>query len=268
MPENDSFGPPFLDQSAKPLPWTKGGPNESSNLDYPTTTLVNNSVADPVFTIKNRVVTMKDLEELKKRLPVVSKDGRDISDWMKEGHTHVDLKKIIEEAELIQNHSIMNEKNNNRPLGSCVRAVSIEDLIQMKIDPPEYFLEPFLSKSSLGMIYASSGIGKTFFALNLAFALSSGGHFMKFRAPKPCKVLYLDGEMSIYSMKDRIEKIYSSSEVKPIKDHFKLVNSFLQDSPLPNMWSVAEQKKLDELIDSADVIIVIDNRFLICQPRL
>lgn len=195
---------------------------------------------------------------------VVSKDGRDISDWIKEGHTYADLKKIIEDAELIQNHSIMNEKNNNKPLDSRVRAVSIEDLLQMKIDPPEYFLEPFLSKSSLGMIYASSGIGKTFFALNLAFALSSGGHFMKFRAPKPCKVLYLDGEMSIYSMKDRIEKIYFSSEVKPIKNHFKLVNSFLQDSPLPNMWSVAEQKKLDELIDSADVVIV-DN--LSCWVR-
>lgn len=27
MPENDSFGTSLLDQSAKPLPWTKGGPN-------------------------------------------------------------------------------------------------------------------------------------------------------------------------------------------------------------------------------------------------
>lgn len=69
MPEGDSFGPPFLDQSAKPLPWTKGGPNEDSNLPYPTVILVNSSVADPIFTIKNRVVTMKDLDALKKRLP-------------------------------------------------------------------------------------------------------------------------------------------------------------------------------------------------------
>lgn len=69
MPESDSFGPPFLDQSAKPLPWTKGGPNECSNVDYPTTILVNNSVADPIFYLKNRVITMKDLEALKKSLP-------------------------------------------------------------------------------------------------------------------------------------------------------------------------------------------------------
>jgi hypothetical protein len=69
MPESDSFGPPFLDQSAKPLPWTKGRPNEDSNQQQPTTSLINSSVADPIFTIKNRVVTMKDLEALKKRLP-------------------------------------------------------------------------------------------------------------------------------------------------------------------------------------------------------
>src|ERR1700733_5665276 len=69
MPESDSFGSSFLDQSAKPLPWTNGGQNEDSNQQQPTASLINSSVADPIFTIKNRVVTMKDLEALKKRLP-------------------------------------------------------------------------------------------------------------------------------------------------------------------------------------------------------
>ncbi len=69
MPESDSFGTLLLDQSAKPLPWTTSGPNEDSKPLEPTANLVNSSVADPIFTIKNRVVTMKDLEALKKRLP-------------------------------------------------------------------------------------------------------------------------------------------------------------------------------------------------------
>ncbi len=69
MPESDSFGPPFLDQSAKPLPWTKGGPNEDSKPLEPTASLVNSSVADPIFYLKNRVIAMKDLEALKKSLP-------------------------------------------------------------------------------------------------------------------------------------------------------------------------------------------------------
>lgn len=69
MPESDSFGTSLLDPSAKPLPWTKGGPNEDSKQQQPIASLINSSVADPIFTIKNRVVTMKDLEALKKRLP-------------------------------------------------------------------------------------------------------------------------------------------------------------------------------------------------------
>jgi hypothetical protein len=69
MPESDSFGPPVLDLTAKPLPWTNGGPNEDSKLQQPTTNPINSPVADPIFTIKNRVVTMKELEALKKRLP-------------------------------------------------------------------------------------------------------------------------------------------------------------------------------------------------------
>ncbi|MBA3604054.1 MAG: hypothetical protein H0W50_10560, partial [Parachlamydiaceae bacterium] len=37
LPENDSFGTSLLDQSAKPLPWTNGGPNEDSKQQQPST---------------------------------------------------------------------------------------------------------------------------------------------------------------------------------------------------------------------------------------
>lgn len=117
-------------------------------------------------------------------------------------------------------------------------------------------LEPFITKSSLGMIYAPRGIGKTYFALSLAYALSSGTSFLKFRAPKPCKVLYLDGEMSIFSMKERMEKIYHSHEIKPLENYFQLVNSFLQEQALPDLGSSKEQMMLDSLIEDVDVIIV------------
>lgn len=83
MPENDSFGTLLLDQSAKPLPWTNGGPNEDSKPLEPTASLVNSSVADPIFTIKNRVVTMQDLKALKKRLlSWLAKTGQDFKEKM------------------------------------------------------------------------------------------------------------------------------------------------------------------------------------------
>src|ERR1700733_7524832 len=69
MLEGNSFDPLLLDATVKPLPWTKGGPNEDNMQQQPTSNLINSLVADPIFTIKNRVVTMKELEALKKRLP-------------------------------------------------------------------------------------------------------------------------------------------------------------------------------------------------------
>ena len=61
MLEGNSFDPLLLDATVKPLPWTKGGPNEDNMQQQPTSNLINSSVADPIFTIKNRVVTMKEL---------------------------------------------------------------------------------------------------------------------------------------------------------------------------------------------------------------
>lgn len=126
----------------------------------------------------------------------------------------------------------------------------------MKIEPPETLLDPFITKSSLGMIYAQRGIGKTFFTLSLGMAVAAGGRFLKYSAPKPYKVLYLDGEMSIFSMQDRISKAYSSQESKPPKDHFKLVNAFLQDFPLPDLGTFEGQKALQPLIVDCNLIIV------------
>ncbi len=184
---------------------------------------------------------------------VVPKNGKDVSDWLKEGKTSTDLKKVIEDAVVIIEASKAAE---GKILNNIIKAVSIENLLKMELETPECFLEPFITKSSLGMIYAPRGVGKTYFALSIGYALSSGTSFLKFRAPKPRKILYLDGEMSIFTMKERMKKIYHSYEIKPLENYFQLVNSFLQEQTLPDLGSSNEQKLLDSLIEDVDVIIV------------
>jgi putative DNA primase/helicase len=114
------------------------------------------------------------------------------------------------------------------------------------MEPPEIFLDPFI-KSSLGMIYAPRGIGKTFFALSIALALASGTQFLKFKSSKPRKIVYLDREMTLVSMRERLERIYNSQDVKPPEGYFQLVNPFLQEIPLPDLGSRNEQELLDPL---------------------
>ncbi|MGB7978497.1 MAG: site-specific integrase [Chlamydiales bacterium] len=69
MSEGKPLGPPDSSFSAKPLPWTNPGPNEHSKPQEPTTSSTPRAAADPIFNLKNRVITMKQLEALKKRLP-------------------------------------------------------------------------------------------------------------------------------------------------------------------------------------------------------
>ena len=184
---------------------------------------------------------------------VVPKNGKDITDWMKAGKNAADLKALIEQE---SSNSQANNIHTNKFSKPIINAVSIETLLTMNIESPEIFLDPFITKSSLGMIYAPRGLGKTFFALGIAMAIASGGNFLKFHAKKPRRVVYLDGEMSIYTMKDRIEKIYNSHEFKPPLDYFKLVNSFLQEHSLPDLCSLDGQKLLEPIISEAEVIIV------------
>jgi DNA primase len=135
---------------------------------------------------------------------IQDKNGLDITDWLQRGHTSSELEKLIQESPS-NDFSFSTKTQAGR-----IKAISAEELIEMKIDQPETLLHPFITKASLGMIYAQRGIGKTFFTLSLGMAVASGGQFLKYYAPKPCKVLYLDGEMSIFSMQDRINKSYSS----------------------------------------------------------
>lgn len=181
---------------------------------------------------------------------IQDKNGLDITDWLLRGHTSSELEKLIQEAPL--NDFYFSAKTE----AGRIKAISAEELIEMKIDQPETLLHPFITKASLGMIYAQRGIGKTFFTLSLGMAVASGSQFLKYSAPKPCKVLYLDAEMSIFSMQDRITKSYSSLENKPPRDHFKLVNAFLQDFPLPDLATPEGQKALQPLIDDSNLIIV------------
>ena len=69
MPEDDSLGPPDPGLLAILPPWTNPGPNEPSKQQEVAGSSTTATAADPIFTLKNRVITMKQLEALKKICP-------------------------------------------------------------------------------------------------------------------------------------------------------------------------------------------------------
>src|SRR5712671_6357378 len=82
----------------------------------------------------------------------------------------------------------------------------------MVADLPERqsLLDPILASDSLALLYGPRGLGKTFVALGIAWAVAGGGSFLGWRAERPRKVLYIDGEMAATDLQARLRMLGSA----------------------------------------------------------
>ena len=72
-----------------------------------------------------------------------------------------------------------------------MKRLSAPDLLATELPEREVILDPILARKSLVLLYGPRGLGKTFVALGIAWAAASGGSFLKWRASRPWRVLYL-----------------------------------------------------------------------------
>jgi RecA-family ATPase len=54
------------------------------------------------------------------------------------------------------------------------------------------------------MLYAPRGIGKTLLGLSMGLAVASGGPLLRWSVPNPRRVLYIDGEMPLACLQERL----------------------------------------------------------------
>lgn len=152
---------------------------------------------------------------------------------------------------------------DSQPLGLI--AATLTDFLVMPIEPQEPILFPWLNTKSLNMLHAKRGVGKTHVGLGIAFAVATGTSFLKWQAPKPRQVLYLDGEMSSYSLQSRLQAIARSSlNSEHLHQNLRIFTPDLQKGPIPDLADRAWHSSLRDLIGSADLVIV-DN--LSCLAR-
>src|SRR5215208_4135819 len=81
------------------------------------------------------------------------------------------------------------------PVSRTVKAMNIIEFLARDFPPRENMLTPWLGVSSLELMYAWRGMGKTLVAHSVAWAVATAGGFLKWRAPQPRRVLLIDGEM-------------------------------------------------------------------------
>ena len=136
--------------------------------------------------------------------------------------------------------------------------------LRLKIPIPKQntILSPWLLESSLNMIYAWRGVGKTYVALGIAYAVASGGNFLNWNAENSKGVLYIDGEMPSQVLNNRLKNTISASDQKNYpKNTLWIFGIDLHDEVMPDLGTEKGQKIVDQYIETIPdlKLIIIDN---------
>ena len=124
---------------------------------------------------------------------------------------------------------------------SGIVALEISELLTRKFPAKESLLSPWIRLQDLVMIYSKRGVGKTHLCLALAYAIASGGQFLKWAAPEPRRVLYIDGEMPGVAIQERLAALVDANELEPPEGFFWIVTPDVQHFSLPDLATVEGQ---------------------------
>lgn len=150
-----------------------------------------------------------------------------------------------------------------------LRPIKMDDykpftLEEMVIDIPpkiDYIFYPCMPTQGICWIYAATGMGKTMFTLNLAYAIASGGKFLNYTCPKPRKVLYIDGEMAYNQLHARVMTIKAHQGDMDYPGYLQfLTPDKIQPVRMPKIDHPEGQYIYEKLlIDNDFEVVVFDN---------
>jgi hypothetical protein len=130
--------------------------------------------------------------------------------------------------------------------------LTAEQLISATLPERELLLDPILATNGLALLYGPRGLGKTFLAMGIAWAVASGGSFLNWHASRPHRVLYIDGEMAVGGLQARLKLLGSAPPT------LKFMIADLGARSLPDLGYYTGQNRLQETWDDPE-LVVFDN---------
>jgi hypothetical protein len=130
----------------------------------------------------------------------------------------------------------------------------------LKLDIPErgMVLDPIIPEKGLALLYAMRGTGKTHVALGIAHAVATGAGFLNWQAPKPRRVLLVDGEMPTSDLRGRLRSVVAGTGVAAAPGMLKVLAGDLRDDGIGNLARLEVQRKLERCLDGVELLI-LDN---------
>jgi hypothetical protein len=146
-----------------------------------------------------------------------------------------------------------------------IRAMTAGALTAMGIPPRLTLLAlgttPILRAGQLGQVFATRGIGKTWFTLTVALIMAAGGAAMGYHAPVASRVVYVDGEMALEDLQERVRVLVGALglDAEAVANNLVLIAADWQEEPLPMLDTSDGQQRVEPLVEWADVVF-LDNR--------
>ena len=189
----------------------------------------------------------------------------DSTDWIEAGGT---LAQLYELAEKNSSDSINVTTKATAKFIPAYKASLVKyngvELLEKEFPPRETILSPWLPEQGLALIFSERGVGKTWIAMNVGYAVSGGGSFLGWQAQRPRRVVYIDGEMPAGVVKERFSRIVTAADFDAPEDNLQFVIADAQPDGLPDLADPSSQQYYDDCIRDAELII-LDNLSTLCR---
>jgi len=165
-------------------------------------------------------------------LPGLPSKG-DVSDWIE---TFTDKTEAAEKLSVM----IENAKPYDPPKKATLEDAVLESTDFTALDLPEkrIFLNPWLTEQSITLIWGWRGTGKTWLALAILHAITTRQPFGPWQAENAVPCLFLDGEMPVQDVHDRLNDIgYVANPENPL---FIYCDSYANQLGLPRAHLASE----------------------------
>lgn len=141
-----------------------------------------------------------------------------------------------------------------------LRVRNIQELLAADFPPRDHIVSPIIPVKGTAMLFAKTGVGKTFVALTIAQGVAAGGPCLgDWHAPEPRRVLVVDGEMPMAVLQKRLAEITAGSEKQPPDpDYLRILASDDQELGIPDLSTKAGQAALEPFLDGI-ALLILDN---------
>jgi hypothetical protein len=136
----------------------------------------------------------------------------------------------------------------------ALKSIGFDDFLAINTPAREMLLDPILPERSLAMLYAPRGVGKTLLSLSIGLAVASGCPLLRWQAPRQRRVLYVDGEMPLVSLQERLRAIANGLGAEIPNDGFRVLAADQTENGI-SLGTEDGQRAIQPLLSDVDLLI-------------